>query len=271
MIANARMYSVSPEVAGLWRLLLCAVSERAGVPITVVEHAEPAPIAELWARSDMGSVFMCGLPFSRAAPRPAIVAAPVPSPSAFNRRAQYWSELVVRADSRFQAIEDTFGHRLALTTPDSQSGCLAALSFLAGAAGGYPLFQEVIAPQVTPLGVMNAVIQNRADVAPVDSYAFYLLQRYRPDLTSQVRVVAKTARTPIPPLVATSAAHGTLQSAFLDAHRNPSIQPILEKLLLERFVPADPASYDVLRHDCDAAMRYWGEHPLAARVHPSFK
>src|SRR3979409_1155456 len=110
--------------------------------------------------------------------------------------------MVVRKDSGFHTIEDTFGGRIALTVPDSQSGCLAALYYLMTAADRFPPYREVITPKVTPLGAMSAVIEGAADVAPIDSYAFCLLQKYRWDLTSQLRTVARTARTPIPPLVA---------------------------------------------------------------------
>jgi hypothetical protein len=74
MIANARMYSVSPEAAGLWRRLLTAVIEHAGLDIRLLEHAEPAPIKELWDRPDKAAVFMCGLPFSLSDPRPELIA-----------------------------------------------------------------------------------------------------------------------------------------------------------------------------------------------------
>ncbi len=86
--------------------------------------------------------------------------------------------------------------------PDSQSGCLAALHYLMRRAGEFPRYGEVIAPQVTPLGAVSAVVEGAADVAPIDSYAYCLLQKYRRDLTSQLRVIARTPRTPIPPLVA---------------------------------------------------------------------
>ena len=116
MIANARMYSVTPSVAALWRSLLGAILSDADASIEVVDHAPPAPISELWQRPDKSAVFMCGLPYSLATPQPHPVAAPVPSPAAYGSRACYWSDIVVRADSPFQSIEQTFGHRLALTT-----------------------------------------------------------------------------------------------------------------------------------------------------------
>jgi ABC-type phosphate/phosphonate transport system substrate-binding protein len=270
MIANARMYSVSPEAAGLWRRLLTAVIEHAGVDVVLLEHTEPKPIDELWRRPDMAAVFMCGLPFSRSSPRPQIVAAPVPSPPDFHGRPQYGSEMVVRKDSGFQTIEHTFGRRIALTVPDSQSGCLAALHYLMMTPGEFPRYGEVIAPQVTPLGAASSVVEGAADVAPIDSYAYRLLQKYRRDLTSQLRVIGRTTRTPIPPLVAARPVPAALQAAFLEAHAIASLAPLMQGLLLERFVCADADAYDALRLNYEAATRYWREHRLAATVHPAF-
>ena len=271
MIANARMYSVSPEAADLWRRLLAAVIEHAGLDIELLEHTEPAPINELWQRSDMAAVFMCGLPFSLSQPRPELIAAPVPAPADFRSVPQYWSEMVVRKDSPFQAIEDTFGTRIALTVPDSQSGCLAALYYLMTAADRFPLYREVITPQVTPLGAMSAIINGAAEVAPIDSYAFCLLQKYRSDLTSQLRIIGRTARTPIPPLIASRPGPESLRAAFLEAHRTPELAPLLSALLIERFVRPDPEVYDALRLNFEAATKFWRTHVLAATVHPSFR
>jgi ABC-type phosphate/phosphonate transport system substrate-binding protein len=270
MIANARMYSVDSKTAELWRRLLTAVIEHAGLDIGLLEHAEPAPISDLWQRSDQAAVFMCGLPFSRSDPRPELIAAPVPSPAEFRGLPQYWSDMVVRKDSPFDAIEDTFGGRIALTVPDSQSGCLAALYYLMTAEGKFPLYREVIEPQVTPFGAMSAVIGAAADVAPIDSYAFCLLQKYRPELTSQLRIVGRTMRTPIPALVASRPGLERLQAAFLEAHQIAAIAPLMAALLLERFVRPDPDSYDALRVNFEAAHRYWRSHRLAAGIHPVF-
>lgn len=270
MIANARMYSVSPEAAGLWRRLLAAVIGRAGLDIRLLEHTDPAPIDELWQRRDMAGVFMCGLPFSRSNPRPELIAAPVPSPVEFHGMPQYWSVMVVRKDSRFELIEDTFGGKLALTVPNSQSGCLAPLHYLMSMADRFPVYREVIAPQVTPIRAVSAVVEGAADVAPVDAYAYCLLQKYRRDLTSQLRVIGRTPRTPIPPLVASVPGLSGLQAAFLEAHRIPSIAPLMAELLLERFVRPDPDIYDALRRNFEAASGFWREHALAAVVHPAF-
>lgn len=269
------MYAVSPEVSGLWRELLGTVIERSGLAISLIEHAAPAPIDALWRREDKAAVFMCGLPFARKEPRAVLVAAPVPSPADFRGRPQYWSDLVVRESGPYRTLDQTFGHRIAFTVPDSQSGCVAALQYFMTSGSAFPRFQEIIAPQLTPRGAITAVLEGEAEIAPIDSYAFALLTRYRPDLTSQLRVIARTAPTPIPAFVASPGALSTgglesLQSAFLGAHENPLTRELMGRLLLQRFEHPDPASYDVLRDNFETATRYWSTHPLAAHTHPAF-
>jgi ABC-type phosphate/phosphonate transport system substrate-binding protein len=270
MIANARMYSVTPEVGALWRRLLGAVLAKADPAVEIVDHAPPAPIAELWARPDKAAVFMCGLPQSRAEPRPALVAAPVPSPAAYGGRACYWTELVVRADSPFATLEQTFGHRLALTTPESQSGYAAPLHALMAHGGARPLYREVVAPVFTPMGALRAVIDRQADVAPLDSYALALMRRHAPDLVAEVRVVARTEPTAIPALVASERASPSIVDAFLAADRQADSGALMEPLLLARFERPEPAAYDALRHRFEAMLAFWRRHPLARSTHPTF-
>ena len=276
------MYSVSVEAAALWRKLLSAVIAKAGLAMTVIDHEAPAPLQALWGRNDQCAVFMCGLPFARAQPQPILIAAPVPSPPEFRGRAQYWSDFVVRADSAFQRLEDTFGQRIAFTVPESQSGYAAALSHLMSVHGDtmatseeVPLFGEIIAPTITPFGALTAVIQGTAEIAPIDSYALRLLQKYRPEMTRQVRVVGHTAPTSIPPLVASPLAApakdiAALRAAFLDAHYDAAIKVLMDSLLLQQFVQPDPSDYAGLRERFETATQYWQAHRVAVVTHLGF-
>ena len=291
MIANARMYSVSAETGAVWRELLSGILAQAGVPATLIDHPAPAPLEDLWNRPDLAAVFMCGLPFSRAQPQPVLIAAPIPSPPEFHGAPAYWSDFVVREDSAFRTVPDTFGRRIAFTVPGSQSGCAAALTYLMALHHKMapdavaptprheslraPLFSEIIAPTITPVGALSAVIDGAADIAPIDSYALRLLRRYRPDLTSAVRVVGQTLPTPIPPLVASATAASerdlaALQLAFLQAHQNRSQKSLMDELLLLGFARPDPNAYAVLREQFDAATAYWKSNRLAAATHPAF-
>ncbi|MBV8413410.1 MAG: PhnD/SsuA/transferrin family substrate-binding protein [Alphaproteobacteria bacterium] len=270
MIANARMYSVTPSVAALWRSLLGAILSQTGETIDIVDHAPPAPISELWRRPDKAAVFMCGLPFGLAIPRPVPVAAPVPSPAAYGGRACYWSDIVVHVDSPFQTIEQTFGHRLALTTPESQSGYAALLHALMPHAARTPLYGEIIEPRFTPMGVLTAVIERKAEVAPLDSYAFALLSKHAPEVTAQVRTIMRTEPTAAPLLVASGPVAAAVTAAFLTVHENGPAAALMDHLLLDRFVQPEGEAYDDLKERFLVMQAFWRRHPLAKTAHPLF-
>jgi ABC-type phosphate/phosphonate transport system substrate-binding protein len=270
MIANARMYAVTPAVARLWNELLTGLAARAGEAVDVIDHAPPAPIGALWSRRDLAAVLMCGLPYSRATPPPALVAAPVPAPPEYGGKPQYWSLFVARAESGYQRLEDSFGGRIAFTTPESQSGYAAALHHLMPAAGQAPLYREIIAPAVTPLGALAAVREGRAEVAPIDGFALDLLRRHAPELTAGLSILARTEPTAIPPFIASAPPRPALRQAFLDAHDDPALRPLLDALLLQRFVPASPEAYAPLKQRFATALAFWRRHKLAAVTHPAF-
>lgn len=273
MIANARMYSLTPEVTQAWRSLFSNLSRQAGVAFDWLDYPAPAPLENLWRRADYGAVFMCGLPFSRRLFRTQLLAAPVPSPDDFQHRSQYWSEFVVRRDRHFDRLEDTFGGRLALTDPGSQSGFGAALEMFQKHASdtGTPPYQTLIEPQITPRGAIAAVLESRADIAPVDSYAWALLQRHQPELLAPLKSIARSRATPIPLIVAAQGQHQpSLQQALLTAHEHEDNHALLETLLLERFALPAPADYDELRLQFERSRAFWRERPLAATMHPAF-
>jgi ABC-type phosphate/phosphonate transport system substrate-binding protein len=249
-IANARMYAVTPTVRDAWRALFEWVGRHAGVPLVYIDHAAPAPLEELWSRSDLGAAFMCGFPFASAVPRPLLVAAPIPSPPRYGRRPVYCTDFVVAAGSKFARLSDTFGSRIGWTVSHSQSGFNAVrhhlLQYRRGNSG--QLFAASIGPLVTPRRVIEAVLEGAIDVGPLDSYVHDLLKRHEPAAASKLRTIASTAMTPIPPLIASATAApdtvGRLRSALLAAAGDPEPAAILKELLLAGFAQVHAADYD---------------------------
>ena len=258
MIANARMYSVNPVAAAAWRTLLGWVLERASVRWEVIEHAFPTPMSALWGRDDLGAALMCGLPYSLRMPRPQLIAAPIPSPSRYEGRAQYMTDLAVHADSSFVTIEDTFGGRIGYTVEDSQSGYFAVRHFLRPwqQRRGTALYREVTGGLLTARWVIDALIARRIDVGPLDSYSHDLIAHLEPEFARQVRVLASTSPTPIPAFVATAALDGDLlrrlQQAFVEAGTAVELENVRATLLLRGFAVPAPDDYSVLRERHDA-------------------
>jgi hypothetical protein len=104
LIANARMYAVNASVAAAWRSLLEWTVARADVPCEVIDYPAPAPLPALWARPDVGCVFMCGYPIATAQPPPRILAAPIPAPLRYCNRPVYCTDIIVRADAPLKQL-----------------------------------------------------------------------------------------------------------------------------------------------------------------------
>lgn len=264
LIANARMYAITPSVRDAWQALFDRVAKTSGIPLTYLDHAAPAPLEDLWSRDDLGLAFMCGFPFASAARKPHLVAAPVPSAPRYGGLSHYCTDLVVRADAPFSGLPDTFGGRIGWTVEHSQSGYNAVrYHLLRYRDRPEPLFAEWVGPLITPRRVIEAVLSGRIDVGPLDSYAHDLLRLHEPETAARLRVVESTVMTPIPVLVASADVAGDtvgqLRQALLSAAAAPALLPVLQSLALKGFSAPDPADYaELLRQarqaDPDGAM-----------------
>src|SRR6185369_14030886 len=157
MLANARMYSVTPASTEAWRTLISWATQAAGVSVEFVAHAPPKLLSELWARDDLGVVQMCGLPASLREPAPTILAAPLPSLPRYGGKAVYMSDLAVRADSTFQKLEDTFGGVAGYTLKDSQSGYFAFRYYLL-TKHPQAKYRQIVGGLLNARGIVKALV-----------------------------------------------------------------------------------------------------------------
>jgi ABC-type phosphate/phosphonate transport system substrate-binding protein len=256
LVVNARMYAVTPAVRDQWRALFDWIGRDCGLALTYVEHAAPAPLEELWSRGDLAAAFMCGYPFAMAVPQPQLVVAPIPSPPRYGRRADYCTDFVVRADSAFERLSDTFGGRIGWTVEHSQSGFNSVrhhlLSYRGQAGDGREkqLFSASVGPLLTPRRVILALLQDEIDVGPLDSYVHDLLRLHEPETAARLRTLESTAMTPMPSLIASPATAPEtveiLRRALLGVATRPPLAMILADLLLAGFARVDAADYNCL-------------------------
>jgi ABC-type phosphate/phosphonate transport system substrate-binding protein len=245
------MYSWSPSLALAWNRLLEWVGKTAGVDLAVMDQSDPTPLDELWARQDMGCVFMCGYPWALRRDRPALLASPVPSPPRYGGRAAYVTDFIVRADSPHKTLADTFGGAIAYSTEHSHSGYNAPRYHLLAhvTPERRALYRTVLGPYVRQRPCLDAVVKGEVDVAAIDGYGFDLLRRHDGVAAARVRVIETTVPAPSPPLVASSGidagARERLAEALTSAHRAGEARPLLDDLLLTRFDRVTPADFEV--------------------------
>lgn len=244
-IANARMYAVTPETEARWQALLAHVADEAGIELAYEAYPVPQPLEKLWSRPDLGAVFMCGYPIALGLADVTPIAAPVPDAAWAEGRAAYRSDLIVRADSPFRTLADTFGGRLGWTVEHSHSGFNALRHHLLKfrTPERPRLYAQVIGNLVTARRVLDEVLAGSIDVGPLDAYWHRLIARERPELVAGIRVVDSTDLAPIPALVAsggTPAEHaGALRRAFAAASSRSWFAELGEGLCITGFRPVD--------------------------------
>ncbi|CAG9165354.1 phosphate/phosphite/phosphonate ABC transporter substrate-binding protein [Cupriavidus respiraculi] len=251
-IASFRMYNATDDVARAWAALFRRVFAELDLAVEVVPHAWPASLVALWQRTDLVCGFMCGLPFVEGAADVVPLAVPVPSPPRYGDQPRYLSELLVREDSGWLTLPETFGARFGWMARHSQSGYHAARTLLAGhAAAGQRLYDMSVGPLDTPARALDALRERRIDVTALDGYYLDLLRRHAPQRLEGVRTIATTPWTPMPLLVASAAQPAERVAALRDRlgrlHRDPAYTHLLADVLVRRFDAPRIASYAVLQ------------------------
>jgi ABC-type phosphate/phosphonate transport system substrate-binding protein len=249
---NARMYAVTAAVEDAWRALLERVSNESDVELSYLPYPAPQPLEKLWARPDLRLVFMCGYPIALAMAPVLPIAAPLPRAAWAGGKAVYRTDLIVREDSPYRTLEDTFGGRAGWTVEHSHSGFNAFRHHLLGyrTPRRPQLYAQMTGNLVTARNVLDSVREGRIDVGPLDAYWHLLIARHAPQLTAGIRVVASTAPAPMPALVAAAGTPpetvAALRAALLAAPTRKWFAPLGEQLLLDGFAEVRAETFSPL-------------------------
>jgi ABC-type phosphate/phosphonate transport system substrate-binding protein len=169
------------------------------------------------------------------------IASPIPRAPWAAGRPVYRSDLIVRQDSPYRTLADTFGGRAGWTVEHSHSGFNAFRHHLLGfrTRERPSLYWQMTGNLVTARNILDSVREGRIDIGPLDAYWHLLIARHAPQLTRGIRVLAATEVAPLPAFVA---AAGTatdeiarLQDAFRSAASRPWFAPLGDLLLLDGF------------------------------------
>lgn len=249
LIANARMYAVTPDIEFAWCTLLAHVTAEAGLSFAYRSYPAPQPMEALWRRADLGCVQMCGFPIATGLADVLPIAAPIPDAPWAAGRAVYRSDLIVRADHPAETLAETFAGTLGWTVHHSQSGFNALRHhLLSRRPPGQPrAFASTKGPLVTARAVLDGVLDGSITVGPLDAYWHLLIRRAAPALLAGVRVVESTDTAPMPAFVMAATQpddhRDRLAVAFAAAARRSWFPPLGEALCLAGFEPVTRDTY----------------------------
>lgn len=252
---STRMYDVAPSARDAWHALLETAYKAAGLDVEFIEHGWPTPIGELWERPNLCGVFMCGWPFVHARQSGKLfapVASVIPDWPAYDGKARYRSEFLIRDDAPWTELKDAIGSRYGWMVQDSQSGWNAPRAELSKLIQekGQSLFSESKGPYGNPRGLLRALSEREIDLTALDSWYLDLLRTHDPSVLAGIKTLAFTPWTPNPLLVASpdlpAAIAEKLASILHGMHKNPDYAQLLSNAHIKGFEPVNVDSYDVL-------------------------
>jgi ABC-type phosphate/phosphonate transport system substrate-binding protein len=270
------MYAPEPGVAALPMYALPGVQQwQEAWWAGLARHFKAAGVANvperlshggdaLAAWSDPNLVFAqaCGYPLTHAfAERLQLIATPCyDAPGCVG--AGYRSFLIVRADSRAEALPDVVGGVAAINDRASQSGCNALRAALAEVVSpdGPPPFARTVETG-SHLASLQSVAHRWADICAVDCVTHALLHRHAGEALAGTRVLGETPAAPGLPYVTGRQVSrelcGKLAQGLFAALEDPELRSVRAALAItgaERLTQDDYGSIPVMAAQALAAV-----------------
>lgn len=214
---------------------------------------------------DAGAVevaFVCGLPYvlKHDANKDSVhlLAAPVMKAARYGKKPKYFSDLIVRKDSKFKKLEDLRGATFVYNEESSNSGYnLPRYKMLKlGLTQGF--FGKVIRSGSHEESI-RLVATGKADASYVDSLVIDFDRETGNGWASEVKVLDSLGPAGIPPVVVSGKVSAEvrqrIKQALLTMNKDPDGRRILDDALVERFVEVDDSNYDDVRQQYQAAVK----------------
>ena len=246
-VAVAAMISPK-ETFGYYRQLLDYIGTKLGREVQFIQRKTYGEINELLGIGKIDLAFICSGPYAAGKEiyNFELIATPQVQKSHF-----YQSYLIVNKASQFNRLEDLKGHVFAFTDPDSNTGKLVP-TFWLFEIGEQPetYFSKTIYTYSHDNSIL-AVAKALVDGAAIDGLIWEYYHQKDPVFTSRTRVIRKSERYGIPPIVASkhlsSELKNRIRQLFFSMHNDPKGQKILAELMIDRFIAPRDEWYDSIR------------------------
>lgn len=240
---------VSPrETFQQHRQVLDYIGTRLDTKTELIQRKTYREINELLAKGEIDLALVCSGPYATGKEKYGfeLLATPEIQGTHF-----YQAYLIVNKESGYQSLEDLRGRVFAFTDPDSNTGRLVPVYWLAERNERPETFFGKTIYTYSHDNSILAVARGLVDGAAVDGLVWEYYARKNPTYTAQTRVIRKSQPYGIPPVVASgrlpAELKGRIRQVLLEMHREPEGRKILKELMIDRFVVPDERWYDTIR------------------------
>jgi phosphonate transport system substrate-binding protein len=255
-VAVAAMISPK-ETFSYYQEMLAYIGKRLGRKVQLIQRKTYEEIDELFPKGEVDLAFICSGPY--AARRNVYGFEALATPQV-RGKPFYQSYLIVRKDSPYQSFQDLHGKVFAFTDPESNTGSIVPRHWLAEVGETPESFFKQTTFTYSHDNSILAVAKNLVDAAAVDGHQWEYYQRVNPVHTANTRVIRKSDPYGSPPVVASLKLDGQVKSSIRDLlltmHQDPEGKQIIDKILIERFVPPQDEWYEPI-NTMTASMPDW--------------
>ena len=238
------------------------LSKKLGTEVSFVTGQSYGDVDKMLDAGSVEVAFVCGLPYvlKHDANKNSVhlVAAPVMKDPRYGGKPKYFSDLVVRKDSKFKKLEDLRGATFVYNEEASNSGYnLPRYKMLKlGLTQGF--FGKLVRSGSHEESI-RMVATGKADASFVDSLVLDFDRETGNGWASEVKVIDSLGPAGIPPVVVSGKASPELRKRIKDAlitmSKDPDGRRILDDALVDRFVEVDDSNYNDIRQQYQAAVK----------------
>lgn len=164
----------------------------------------------------------------------------------------YQTYLITAADSDITDFSQLQGRVFAFTDPLSYSGRQAVDFLLLDMHTSADAYFKSFFYTYNHDKSIWAVANHLADAASIDSQIYDFVNQRNPQLCENIRIFAVLPQAPTGPVVMRSdlpeEEKAELRRIFYSMDENSALHEAMERTLIDKFVPPEPALYDELRH-----------------------
>lgn len=240
---------ISPRESFLYyRQLLGYVGKELGMQADLIQRKTYGEINELIGKEKIDLAFICSGPYAIGRRKYGFSLLATPQ---VRGRHTYRAYLIVRKDSSFQDLLDLKGKVFAFTDPESNTGRLVPLYWLAQINQRAETFFKKTIFTYSHDNAILAVSRGLVDGACVDGLVWEYYNHRNPGFTANTRVIKRSIPFGIPPLVGSRSLSLDLKKRIRKIlyamHRDPDGKKILHELMIDRFDQPREEWYDSIR------------------------
>ena len=228
--------------------LLTYIGKRLGRGVQLFQRGTYAEVNDLLKHREIDLAFVCGGALIVGEREFGMQVLAVPQ---VRGKTEYYSYLIVSQKSQYWRLEDLRGESFAFTDPLSNSGRLAIVHALARRRETPERFFRRTMFTYSHDNSILAVADGLVEGAAVDSLVYDYLRARDAEAVSGTRVIGRWGPYGIPPIVVHPDLEPALRSALkgllLSMHAEPDGRKLLERLLIDRFLDADPSLFESIR------------------------